>query len=103
MTFLDEEVRDAFHKISTLMQIVVSILEFECAKFHGQLELIGCEEDVSLLACPDMRTTDMFTVCDKINSQFKRYDKKFTCVVHDTTLKTFKVFVTAASDLEQLH
>lgn len=103
MTFLDEEVRDAFHKIGTTMQIICSILEYECAKYHQQIELIGCEEDHSLLVAKDMPDSEMNAVCDHINRQFKRKDKRLTCVVHDQTLKLFKCFVTHHSDFEEMH
>lgn len=103
MTYLDDETRDMFHRVSTLLQIVVSILEYEVAKFHVQLHLIGAEIDIALLAAEGMRDQDMFAVCDKINQQFKRTDKKLTCVVHDTTLKLFKCFVTNQNELSEVH
>ena len=84
------------------MQIVCSFVEFEAAKFHCQVHMIGCEVDIALLAIEDMKIDDLYTVCSKVNQNFKREDKKFTVAVHDTRLKTLKCFVTNHHELEQV-
>ncbi len=102
MTFLDDEVRDMFHKVSTTMQVIVAIFEHDCAKRMAQVELIGAEEDTAMCAVKDLNFSDMFTIANELNKQFPRKDKRWTVEVYDTKLKLFKFFVTKPEDFEHL-
>ena len=100
MLYLDEETRLEFHKSSTLLQIICQMVDFECAKFTEQIEVIAIDDSTALLQALNMGEVQMREVCMTVNKQFKRRDREYTCRVGDSQLHYIKCMVTQASDLE---
>lgn len=88
MRFIDEASRDDLAKSSTILQCILSILDFECNKFHFQPEIVGVQDNIALVNLDPMSDAEIMEACKKVNSQFQRIDKKFTCV-HQEHGKTF--------------
>jgi hypothetical protein len=98
MLYLDEDTRHSFHQAGTLLQIMVSILEFECAKFHGQLECIGCEEQTALIAVEGVSFNLLSQMCELVNKQFKRKDGAYSCKISE---QRQGLVICKASDLKE--
>ncbi len=81
MVFIDDATRDDLAKSSTILQCILSMLEFECARDHVQLECIGVEKDVALVSADPLKLERMTEVCMQVNKHFKRRDKKPSCYV----------------------
>jgi predicted aconitase len=104
MTFEDDAQRDAFHKeTSPTLQIIAQIFESECW-LHGQeVVLIDIlRSDRLLVGCPHMDPDRMQAVAEKISSQFKRRDKRSTCLVDDPDIGTFILLSDLPEDLSEL-
>lgn len=102
MKFIDEHTRDDLAKSSTILQCILAILDYECNKFHFQPEIVGVQDNVALVNLDPMRDAQIMEACIKVNSQFQRKDKKFTCT-HQEHGKTFvKCEALGLSDYIQL-
>lgn len=83
MKFIDEEAKDELAKSSTTLQCIVSILDYECSKFHCQLEIVGVADNVALIDLDPLGDEQIMEVCTKANNQFQRRDGQFTCYQKD--------------------
>lgn len=81
MKCIDSATRDDLAKSSTILQCILSILEFECAKSHIQPEVIGVEENQAMVNVDPMDIDQMLRVCDAVNRQFQRLDRDYTCKI----------------------
>lgn len=81
MKFIDEATKDDLAKSSTILQCILASLDFECNKFLCQPEIIGVEGEEAMVNVDSLEFEQMVEVCNRINSQFKRNDDKFTCII----------------------
>lgn len=77
MVFPSDELRDEFHKLSTIMQVICSTLEFECSKHHGQVELLDIDGDKVILCIDKIESSTMLNMLGRLNSMFKRKDGEY--------------------------
>lgn len=103
MNYSDDEARHQFHQAGTLLQIVCSILEFECAKYGGQLEMIGCENGIAVVRVSDVPHQGITQACEEVNKQFRRFDEAYTCKLTDMNLGFVECFATDHKDLKELN
>jgi hypothetical protein len=83
MKFIDEAAKDELAKSSTTLQCILSILDYECNRFHMQLEVIGVTDNVALIDLDPLGNEEIMAVCMKANQQFQRRDGQFTCYQKD--------------------
>lgn len=103
MIFEDEDARTNYHKCSSLLQMIVQVLESLAFQYHHQTYLIAVLNDTQVLVgCPNMKSSYMKAIVDKINQQFKRVDEHPTCIVQDSQLGAFSVMADLGSDLSEL-
>lgn len=88
MKFIDDAAVNELAKSSTILQMIVNALDFECNKYHFQPEVIGAVDNVATINCDPMTAHEIMEVCGRINSQYKRKDGKLSCVLQDMS-KTF--------------
>ena len=88
MKFIDDIAKDELAKSSTILQCILSILDFECNKDYVQLEVIGVSDNVALLDLDPLSNERIMDICMKANNQFQRRDGQFTCY-QQTQDKTF--------------
>ncbi len=83
MKFVDDAAVDELAKSSTILQCMVHMLDFECAKFHVQAELIMAEDGKALINCDPMDQQQIMSACEKVNRSFVRKDKNLSCVLNE--------------------
>mgnify|MGYP003330940583 CR=1 FL=1 len=81
MKFIDEATKDDLAKSSTILQCILASLDFECGKYMIQPEVIGVEGNEAMVNVDALEFEQMVEVCNKVNTQFKRKDTKFTCII----------------------
>ncbi len=79
MIFIDERTVDDLAKSSTILQCILSILDYECNKFHFQPEVAWVNNNQALVSLDAMNEAEIMDACNKVNKQFQRLDKKPTC------------------------
>ena len=102
MKFIDEATRDDLAKSSTLLQCVLSIVDFECSKSHFQAELIGVEDNEAMLNVDALPLERVIEICTTVNKQFMRKDGELTCLPTRDTEGFISCFATVPSDYVQL-
>jgi hypothetical protein len=83
MKCIDDHTQDDLAKSSSTLQCILSILDYECARFHFQPEVIGVSDNVATVNLDPMDDAEIMHVCIKVNRQFQRLDKKPTCAQQD--------------------
>lgn len=83
MKFIDEHVKGDLAKGSTILQCVLSILDFECNKFHVQPEVLWARANSALVDVDGISDEEVMHICIKVNKQFQRKDKKPTAYQQD--------------------
>lgn len=89
MKTIDDATTDQLAKSSTILQCIISILDFECAKYYFQPEVIWVgDNNEALVDISEMVNEEIQAVCKAVNVQFQRIDKEPTCrqEEHDKTL-----------------
>lgn len=79
MKFVDEATRDDLAKSSTILQCILAILDYECNLYHFQPEVISVQNNVATVNLDPMKDGEIMEACMKVNKQFQRLDKRFTC------------------------
>lgn len=79
MRCIDDKTVDELAKSSTILQCIVSILEFECAKYHFQPEIVWVGNNEALVSVGEMIPEEITAICEKVNVQFQRRDGANTC------------------------
>ena len=79
MKFIDDFARDDLAKSSTILQCILSIMDYECHRYDLQPEVIWVQDDGALISLDGMRDDEIMDICIKVNKQFQRKDKKHTC------------------------
>ena len=83
MKFIDERTQDDLAKSSSILQCILSILDFESNKFHFQPEIAWVNNNSALISLDGMSQVEIMETCIKVNQQFQRIDKKPTCWQHE--------------------
>lgn len=83
MKVIDDQTTDELAKSSTILQCILSILEFECAKAHAQPEVIWVGHGEALVEVDKMTSLELESACMSVNKQFQRIDKKPTCKLEE--------------------
>lgn len=79
MKFIDEAARDDLAKSSTILQCILSILDFECHKYLNQPEVLTVYNNIATIDLDPMGDEEIMEACKVVNNQFKRKDGGFTC------------------------
>lgn len=79
MKYLDETVKEDLAKSSTILQCILSILDFECNKFHIQPEVIWARANSAMVDLDGINEDEIIDICIKVNKQFARKDKRPSC------------------------
>lgn len=101
MIYLNKETRDSFAKMSPVLQIICSEVEFELAKASLQAELIDAYENVATIVVEGATDVELQRVCASINKRYKRYDKDMTCVMPEE--ETLRIKCSSPEELSQVH
>lgn len=88
MKFIDEYTVDDLAKSSTILQCILSILDYECGKFQLQPEVAWVNRNQALVSLDGMNDAEIMDTCLRVNKQFQRLDKKPTCYQQEHS-KTF--------------
>lgn len=83
MKAIDDQTMDDLAKSSTILQCILSILEFECAKAHAQPQIISVMNNQAIVEVEDMTPVELESACMKVNAQFQRIDKRPTCKLEE--------------------
>ncbi len=102
MKFIDDYVRNDLAKSSTILQCILAILDYECNLYHFQPEVVSVINNVATVNLDPMRDQEIMDACMKVNKQFQRRDKAFTCshLQHGETF--IKCIASPLSDYIQL-
>lgn len=83
MKCIDDQTTHELAQSSTILQCIISILEFECNKDHIQPEVIWVGDNEAMVDLDKMTNERIDDVCSKVNVQFVRRDKRLTCRQED--------------------
>lgn len=84
MLFVSDSVKEELSKSSTILQCALSILDFECNRYHHQPQIFEVEGECAMIDMDKMNHIQIMEVCMAVNRQFKRSDNKPTCYHLDT-------------------
>jgi hypothetical protein len=108
MRYESEEIRHAFHKADTMLQVICAVLENYFYSFGQQLDVIEVQDDerscAAIVVCKGMdgRNEANLEAARLLNTQFKRKDDLMTCVCEDPRKAIFLIYVTHPGDLAHL-
>ncbi len=83
MKFVDDAARNDLAKSSTILQCILAILDYECNLYHFQPEVLSVFNNIATVNLDPMKTEEIMDACMKVNKQFQRMDKEFTCAPLD--------------------
>lgn len=98
MLFVSDQARDELAKSTTILQMMIHMLDFECNKHGVQPELIGCRSGIAMISVDPMGVSAIIGACEKVNQHFKRTDGKFSCSIQDTDARLVECFATGLAD-----
>ena len=98
MIFVDEEARHELATSTTILQMMLAVLDFECNKHSVQPELIGCSNGIAIISVDPMGVSAIVGACELVNKQFKRKDGKYSCSIQDTSDRLVECFATKLED-----
>lgn len=88
MKFVSDQALDELAKSSTILQTMVNQLDFECAQYRVQVELIAAQDDTAIIDCDPLTPDQIMMICDRVNRMYSRKDQKLSCVLNEMN-KTF--------------
>lgn len=106
MIYPDEESRDHFHKLGSLLQLVAQMFDSFAMHCGVECALVGFLASNSIimeLPSDQVPLELALDIAEKINSQFERIDDRQTVTLLDEEALAFEIFVTTAYDLRNLH
>ena len=105
MQFFEDEEREEYHNLPTLLQIVCGVFESMCLSYSKEPELLEVKnESTVMLGVPRLKKSEVKSIEDEMNKQFPRKGFKHkTCECTDPAYGIFQIYVTSASDFKNLH
>jgi hypothetical protein len=100
--FIDDFTKADLAKSSTILQCILSILDYECNLYHFQPEVVSVVNNVATVNLDPMKDEEIMDACLKVNRQFQRLDKSFTCVQLEHGQTFVKCTATKLGDYIQL-
>lgn len=102
MTFIDQEVKDVFQQAPPLLAVIVAHFEWECAKYHGQVECASADDTCAGLIVTGLKAEQLVEVCLSTNRVFPRHDSRSSCHLESMSPSLVVCLATRVNDLKNV-